>query len=187
MEVQKDPGIKKMFIMAFLIISLMAQHCGALQCYACGPRKSVQCEFKPRIETCSGKQDSCVAVFNLDGKFSDYTKGCFNLQDCQGFTVGCGQVTDQQVYEASYACQHRQGGFKGSVNITKSRQTPGDATKEACACKTDLCNGDKNKDGKGKGPQTDGAKNGAVFIKMTTAGLMIIMINIAIAASSMIC
>ncbi len=181
MELHKDSNLKKMFTVALLIIALLADHCEAGNCYTCA-------EPHPSYDNCANgiptssqaptqapcRTDTCAKVTLSGGGRTIVTKGCFGIEACTGISSGCKTYSLEEYVQGEQKCNYpRNGNFnegkgKQSANSSESRQDASSITYEVCVCSGELCN------------------TGAVSLKMTTTVMMILMINIAIAATSLI-
>ncbi len=165
-----------MFTVALMIIVLLADHSEAVKCYECSRNGKLGNCNSPKELDCAAKH--CVKLTREDG---DFGKSCSAYDRCPGFSSGCKTYKLYQIIEADLTCGIQRAANlpaitnifptegKGSANNSESRQEQSlTADAELCLCSEDLCN------------------KGTVSVKMTTAGVMILMMIIAVATKTVI-
>lgn len=206
MNLQKDPNLKTMLIIALLVIALLADHCEGVKCHQCGipkehygncgeipPNKLSEDGKKdgaPLTSDC--KRDNCVTLITkYEGK-TEVTRGCYSMENCANF-IGCKEYNREKFVEIFSPCiaevlaeaATRSGNLTNTApieeklpgksgNNPESRRTPPSVTYKACVCSGDLCNSE----------EVETNSSDTLSVKMAVPGMIIMLINIAIAATA---
>lgn len=181
-----------MLTVALMVIALLAKHCEAEDCYTCeegtgGYNRYENCDKGPptlssaapagsKISRSCAAQQPCMKLTLKNAGRKYITRGCFVSPDCTagaGHTSGCKSYKYKE-YSELQACGLKRSGYlleeKGSASNSELRQGTTEIY-HICLCSGNLCIAGE-------------AGGGGGAIKMTEAGMIIIMINIAIAATS---